>query len=71
MICNRRLPACTKGKVCKIIVISAMLYGLETVALTKKQEVELAVVELKILRFSLGVMRIDKIKTEFFQVFFK
>ena len=42
-----------------------MLYGLETVSLTKKQEVELAVAELKMLRFSLGVTRMDKIKNEF------
>ena len=51
-----------KGKVYKMVVRLAMLYGLETVALTKKQE---AVAELKMLRFSLGVMRMDKIKNEF------
>ena len=42
-----------------------MLYGLETVPLIKKQEVELAMAELKMLRFSLGVTRMDKIKNEF------
>ena len=36
-----------------------MLYDLETVPLTKKQEAELVVAELKMLRFSLGVMRMD------------
>ena len=30
----------------------AMLYGLETVALTKKQEAEMEMAELKMLRFS-------------------
>ena len=37
-----------------------MLYGLETVALTKRQEAEIEVAELKMLRFSLGVTRKDK-----------
>ena len=47
MICDRRLSACAKGKVYKTVVRLAMLYGLETVPLTKKQEAELAVVELR------------------------
>ncbi|KAF7704096.1 hypothetical protein HF521_021168, partial [Silurus meridionalis] len=42
-----------------------MLYGLETVALSKRQEVELEVAELKMLRFSLGVMRMNRIGNEF------
>ena len=36
-----------------------MLYGLETAALTRKQEMELEVAELRMLQFSLGVMRLD------------
>ena len=51
MICDRRLSACKKGKVYKTVVRAAMLHGLETVPLTKKQEAELAVAELKMLRF--------------------
>ena len=42
-----------------------MLYGLETVALTKRQEAEMEVAELKMLRFSLGVTRMDKIRNEY------
>ena len=42
-----------------------MLYGLETVALTKRQEAELEMAELKMLRFSLGATRIDKIRNEY------
>ena len=37
-----------KGKVYKVAVIPAMSYGLETVALTKRQEAEMEVAELKI-----------------------
>ena len=40
------------------------MYGLETVALTKKQEVELEVAELRMLRFAMGVTRMDKVRNE-------
>ena len=41
VICDRRLSACAKGKVYKTVVRPAMMCGLETVPLTKKQEAEL------------------------------
>ena len=41
-----------------------MMYGLETAALTKKQEAELEVAELRMLRFALGVTRMDKVRDE-------
>ncbi|KAI5106417.1 hypothetical protein C0J45_4114, partial [Silurus meridionalis] len=53
-----------KGKVYRTLVRPAMLYGLETVALSKRQEVKLEVAELKMLRL-LGVMRMDRIRNEF------
>ena len=64
VICDRRVPARVKWKVYKVAVRPAMLYGLETVALTKIQEAEMEVAELKMLRFSLGVTRMDKIRNE-------
>ncbi|KAF7660222.1 hypothetical protein LDENG_00286240, partial [Lucifuga dentata] len=54
-----------KGKVYKTVVRPAMLYGLETVALRKRQEAELEVAETKMLRFSLGVTRMDRIRNEY------
>ncbi|KAK3515015.1 hypothetical protein QTP70_003237 [Hemibagrus guttatus] len=42
-----------------------MLYGLETVSLRKRQESELEVAELKMLKFSLGVTRLDRIRNEY------
>ena len=63
VICDRRVPVRVRGKVYKVAVRPAMLYGLETVALTKRQEMEVA--ELKMLRFSLGVTRMDKIRNEY------
>ena len=60
VICDRRLPARVKGKV----VRSAMVYGLETVAVTKKQVEKMEVAEMKMLRFAMGVTRKDKIRNE-------
>ena len=65
VICDRRVPARVKGKVYKVAVRPAMLYGLETVALTKRQEAEMEVAEWKMLRFPLGVTRMDKIRNEY------
>ncbi|KAI5089891.1 hypothetical protein C0J45_20026 [Silurus meridionalis] len=68
VICDSRVCARLKGKVYRSwcgVVRLVMLYGLETVALSKRQEAELEVAELKMLRFSLGVTRMDKIRNEF------
>ena len=62
VICDRRLPARVKGKVYSSMVRPAMVYGLETVAVTKKQVEEMEVAEIKILRFAMGVTRKDKIR---------
>ena len=42
-----------------------MVYGLETVAVTKKQVEEMEDAEIKMLRFAMGVMRKDKIRNEY------
>ena len=41
-----------------------MVYGLETVAVTKKQVEQMEVAEMKMLRFAVGVTRKDKIRNE-------
>ena len=64
VICDRRLPARVKGKVYSSMVRPAMVYRLETVAVTKKQ-VEMEVTEMKMLRFAMGVTTKDKIKNEY------
>ena len=46
VICDKRLPARVKGKVYSLVVRPAMMYGLETVAVTKKQVEEREVVML-------------------------
>ena len=42
-----------------------MVYGLKTVAVTKKQVEEMEVAEMKMLKFAMGVMRKDKIRNEY------
>ena len=46
VICDRRLPARKKEKVYSSVVRPAMVYGLETVAVTKKQVKEIKVAEM-------------------------
>ena len=64
VICDKRLPARVKGKVCGLVVRPAIVYGLETVAVTKKQVEEMEVAEMKMLRFAMAVTRKDKIRNE-------
>lgn len=42
-------------------MIPTMMYGLETVTVTKRREDKLEVGDLKMFRFSLGVLRMEKI----------
>ncbi|KAK3517150.1 hypothetical protein QTP86_003947 [Hemibagrus guttatus] len=65
VLCDRKISVRIKGKVYRTVVRPAMLYGLETVSLRKRQESELEVAELKMLRFSLGVRRLDRIRNEY------
>ena len=65
VICYRRLPARVKGKVHSSVVRPAMVYGLEMVAVTKKQAEEMEVAGMKMLRFAIGVTKKDKIRNEY------
>ncbi|KAK3517298.1 hypothetical protein QTP70_002943 [Hemibagrus guttatus] len=53
VLCDQKISARIKGKVYRTVVRPAMLYGLETVSLRKRQESELEVAELKMLRILL------------------
>ena len=64
MLCDKRVPGKVKGKTYKTIVRPAMLYDMETVAMTKRQERKMEVAEMKMLRFSLGVTRVDRLRNE-------
>ena len=61
---NNREPRTEEAKVYSSVVRPAMVYGLETVAVTKKQVEEMEVAEMKMLRFTMGMTRKDKIRNE-------
>lgn len=52
MMCDTGIAARVKGKVYKIIVRQTMMYGLEKVALTKRQDGKPEVGELTMITFS-------------------
>ncbi|KAK3540959.1 hypothetical protein QTP86_007368 [Hemibagrus guttatus] len=54
VLCDQKISARIKGKVYRTVVRPAMLYGLETVSLRKRQESELEVAELKMLSLLQG-----------------
>lgn len=64
VMCHERVSARIKGKVNKTVVRPAMLFDLETVQMRKRYEAELEGTEFKMLRFSLRVTRMCKIRNE-------
>ena len=42
-----------------------MMYGFDTVAVTKKQVEEMKIAEMKMLRFAMGVTRKDDVRNEY------
>ena len=65
VLCDRKLLAKVKGEIYKSVIRPAMLYGMETVAMTERQVGKMEVAELKIIRWALGVTRKDKIRNEY------
>ena len=65
VVCDRKLSAKIKGKMCQSAIRLAMLYGMETVAMTEKQVKKIEVAELKMVRWALGVARKVNIKNEY------
>ena len=65
VLCDRRVSPKLKGKVYRTAVRPALMYGLETIAMTKKQEDNLEVTEMKMLRAALGVTREDRIRNQY------
>ena len=61
VLCDRRIPARLKVKIFKTVVRPAMMYGPEALALSRRQEAELEVAQMRMLRFALGVTKLDKI----------
>jgi hypothetical protein len=52
VLCDKKVPPRVKGKIHKMVVQPAMLYGMETVPMTGKQSGRLEVAEMKMCRWS-------------------
>ncbi|XP_037782013.1 uncharacterized protein LOC119578514 [Penaeus monodon] len=65
VICDKRVLVKLKGKVHKSVVRPAMTYGLETAPLRKVEERKLDVAEMKMLRWMVGVTKIDCIRNNY------
>ncbi|CAH2268391.1 jg15845 [Pararge aegeria aegeria] len=64
------MPLKIKGKLYKTAIRPAILYGTECWAATKKHSTKLHTTEMRMLRWSAGVTRLDKIKNEeYFEYF--
>ena len=66
IICDRKVVlAKLKGNMYSTAVRPAMLYITELLDMTKIQEEELKVAELRMLKFAMGLTRMDKIRNEY------
>ena len=54
VLCDKRVPTHVKGKIHKMIVQPAMLYGIETVPMTSTQVKKLEVTEMQMCRWACG-----------------
>ncbi|XP_063377554.1 uncharacterized protein LOC134664738 [Cydia fagiglandana] len=64
VLCDRRVPIKTKGKVYKTAVRPAMVYGAECWTIKQAHEQKLHVNEMNMLRWAAGVTRLDKVRNE-------
>ncbi|XDV17916.1 hypothetical protein PO909_023707 [Leuciscus waleckii] len=64
ILCDRRMPIPLKGKIYKTVVRPVALYGSECWPATTKHEQSLPVMEMKMLRWSLGLTRFDRVMNE-------
>ena len=63
-VCDKKVTEKLKGRLYKVMVRPALLYGMETVEVTNTQEKRMEVAEMKMLRFSTGKTRKDRIRNE-------
>ncbi|XP_063598187.1 uncharacterized protein LOC134774721 [Penaeus indicus] len=63
ILCDRNMSAKIKGKVYRTCVRPAIMYGLETIPLTKAAESKMEVAEMRMLLFSLGLTRLNRVPT--------
>ena len=62
VLCDRRAPCGLKGKIHRLVVRPAVMYGSETWPMRRRWEDRLDVTEMRMLRFSCGLTRLDKVR---------
>ncbi|XP_063601129.1 uncharacterized protein LOC134777224 [Penaeus indicus] len=65
VLCDRRVPIRLKGKVHPAVLRLALTYGLEAAPLKKLEEKKLDGAEMKMLRWTGGVTRRDRIRNDY------
>ena len=63
VLCDKKMNLRLKGKVHKAAVCPAIMYGSETWGIKKAQEKDMAVAEMRMLRWMCGVTKKDKIRS--------
>jgi hypothetical protein len=64
VLCDKKMPLHLKSKVYRTVVRPVALYGAECWPTTKKDEARLSVMEMRMLRWTLGVTRLDRIPND-------
>ena len=64
VLCDKRVPPHVKGKIHKMVVQPAMLYGMETVPVTSSHVKKLEVTEMKMCRWACGHTLRDHVRNE-------
>ena len=64
VLCDKRVPLGLKGKVYRMVVRSAVLYGSEGWPLKKTQVQKLMVAEMRMITWMCGYTRIDRIRND-------
>jgi len=64
VICDKKVPEKVKGKLHKVVVQPAMLYGMETVAISGRLEKKMDVADMRMERWMLGLTLNDRVTNE-------
>ncbi|XP_026396928.1 uncharacterized protein LOC113291632 [Papaver somniferum] len=67
VLCDRKIPTKLKGKFYRTTIRPALLYGVQCWATTTPQTLRLQVAKMRMLRWSCGLTRHDKILNDFIQ----
>ena len=65
VLCDKKIPIKLKSKIHKTIIRPAMIYGAETWSTTKEDEERLDVSEMRMLRWTCGVTKLDRIANRY------